>query len=72
MDAMTSVLNTVSLLAMDRDGKLREMLFRIDCTAFKVWAHGVDLPQATSYLPEGATLTQTITLSIGKEEQGNG
>jgi len=65
MDTMTSVLSTAYQLDPDRDGPVRNVLFRTVPMAFKVWAHGVDLRQATKFQPEGTTLTQTITLSIG-------
>jgi len=64
-DSLTSSLSMVNQLDQVRDGMLRSQLFRIDCTAFKVWAHGVDPQVAINDLPEGTILTQTITLSIG-------
>ena len=64
MDSLTSVLDTVRLKDMVKDGKLRSKLYKIDTDAFLMWALG-ESPLAIGNRTGDRTLTQTITLWIG-------
>ena len=71
MVSMTSVLNMANRMEEGQTGNVYSRLIVLDSFSFRVWALGEPLPLG-GRLTTGHTLTQTITLSIGKEEQDDG
>ena len=68
---MTSVLNMENLTDLDGAGPVFILLFKLDSASFRAWALGEPLTRA-GQSTKGHTLTQTITLSIGKGVQDDG